>query len=121
MAITNKDIITAIEGMKIAELNELVKEIEKHFDVVASAVAAAPAADGANDGAPTEVNVVLTDAGQSKVAVIKLVGQLTGKGLMDSKKLVESLPAVIKEKVKTEEAEEIKQKLIDAGASVDLK
>ncbi|AHF61520.1 hypothetical protein P344_06865 [Spiroplasma mirum ATCC 29335] len=122
MAITKDDIIKALEDMKLAELNELVKAIEDHFEVVAAAAVAAPAADGgATTGALTEVDVVLTDAGQSKVAVIKLVGQLTGKGLMDAKAVVEKLPAIIKAKVKPEEGEEIKGQLVAAGATVELK
>ncbi|AHF58310.1 50S ribosomal protein L7/L12 [Spiroplasma eriocheiris] len=122
MAMSKDDIIKALEDMKLAELNELVKAIEDHFGVVAAATIAAPAADGgAATGAPTEVDVVLTDAGQSKVAVIKLVGQLTGKGLMDAKAVVEKLPAVIKAKVKPEEGEEIKGQLVAAGATIELK
>ena len=122
MTMTKDDIIKALEDMKLAELNELVKAIEDHFGVVAAAAVVAPAVDGgATMGAPTEVDVVLTDAGQSKVAVIKLVGQLTGKGLMDAKAVVEKLPAVIKTKVKPEEGEEIKGQLVAAGATVELK
>ena len=121
MAITKDDIIKALETMTIKELNELVKTIEDHFGVVAAAaVAAAPSEGGENEG-PSEFNIVLSEIGQSKVAVIKLVGSLTGKGLMDAKKMLEKLPVVIKEKVKPEEAEDIKGQLVSAGATVELK
>ncbi|QBQ07248.1 50S ribosomal protein L7/L12 [Spiroplasma gladiatoris] len=121
MAITKDDIIKALEEMKLTELNDLVKAIEDHFGVVAAAAVAAPAA-GAADAAPTEVNVLLTNPGGNKVAVIKIVKELTGLGLMDAKKLVDgTLPATIKENVKVEDAEAIKKQLMDAGASVDLK
>jgi large subunit ribosomal protein L7/L12 len=118
MAITKDDIIKALEEMKLAELNDLVKSIEDHFGVVAAAAVAA----GAAAAAPTEVNVMLTNAGGNKVQVIKIVKEITGLGLMDAKKLVDgTLPVAIKENVKTEEAEEMKKSLMDAGASVDLK
>ncbi|WP_026389406.1 50S ribosomal protein L7/L12 [[Acholeplasma] multilocale] len=121
MAITKQDIINALEEMKLAELNELVKAIEEHFDVVASAGVAAAAAPVAA-GAPTEVSVMLTSAGAQKVAVIKVVKELTGLGLMEAKKLVDGeLPVAIKENVKTEDAEAMKAQLVEAGASVDLK
>ncbi|PPE06738.1 50S ribosomal protein L7/L12 [Mesoplasma corruscae] len=121
MSIKKEDIISALEEMKLTELNELVKAIEEHFGVVASAgiaVAAGPVADSA----PSEVSVLLTSAGAQKVAVIKVVKEITGLGLMDAKKLVDStLPAVIKENVKIEDAEAIKAQLVEAGASVDFK
>jgi large subunit ribosomal protein L7/L12 len=88
MAITKDDIIKALEEMKLAELNDLVKSIEDHFGVVAAAAVAAPAA-GAAAAAPTEVNVMLTNAGGNKVQVIKIVKEITGLGLMDAKKLVD--------------------------------
>ncbi|QGS51476.1 50S ribosomal protein L7/L12 [Spiroplasma tabanidicola] len=122
MAVTKDDIIKALEEMKLTELNELVKAIEDHFGVVAAAAVAAPAAGGAADAAPTEVNVLLTNPGGNKVAVIKIVKEITGLGLMDAKKLVDgTLPATIKENVKVEEAENMKKQLMEAGASVDLK
>jgi len=121
MAITKDDIIKALEGMKLTELNDLVKSIEEHFGVVAAAAVAAPAAT-TSSAAPTEVNVVLTSPGGNKVSVIKIVKELTGLGLMEAKKLVESEPpVVIKGNIKIEEAEEIKKQLMDAGASVELK
>lgn len=122
MAITKDDIIKALEEMKLTELNDLVKAIEDHFGVVAAAAVAAPADGGASSAAPTEVNVMLTSAGGNKVAVIKVVKELTGLGLMEAKKLVDGdLPVAIKENVKVEDAEDMKKQLMDAGASVDLK
>lgn len=122
MAITKDDIIKALEEMKLTELNDLVKSIEDHFGVVAAAAVAAPAGGGADASAPTEVNILLTNPGGNKVAVIKLVKELTGLGLMDAKKLVDGeLPVTLKEKVKVEEAEDVKKQLMDAGASIDLK
>ncbi|ADR23887.1 ribosomal protein L7/L12 [Mycoplasma leachii PG50] len=122
MPITKDEIIKALEEMKLNELNELVKAIEDHFGVVASVgVAAAAPAEAAN-AAPTEVSVVMTSVGQQKVAVIKVVKELTGVGLMDAKKMVDgTMPVTIKEHVKPEEAEEMKAKLVEAGASIDLK
>lgn len=122
MAITKDDIIKALEEMKLAELNDLVKSIEDHFGVVAAAAVAAPSAGDGGNAAPSEVNVLLTNPGGNKVAVIKIVKEITGLGLMDAKKLVDgTLPATLKENVKVEQAEEIKKQLVDAGASVDLK
>ncbi|WP_338972381.1 50S ribosomal protein L7/L12 [Spiroplasma endosymbiont of Panorpa germanica] len=122
MAITKDDIIKALEEMKLAELNDLVKAIEDHFGVVAAAAVAAPAAGAGAAAAPTEVNVLLTNAGAQKVQVIKVVKELTGLGLMDAKKLVDGeLPVTIKENVKVEDAEKMKEELMAAGASVDLK
>ncbi len=120
MALSKDDIIKALEEMKLSELNELVKAIEDHFGVAAAAVAAAPAEGGAAAG-PSEVDIVLTDPGASKVAIIKLVKEITGKELMEAKAIVDKLPAVIKSKVKSEEAEEIKGQLVAAGASIELK
>ncbi|AOG60003.1 50S ribosomal protein L7/L12 [Spiroplasma helicoides] len=122
MAITKDDIIKALEEMKLTELNDLVKAIEDHFGVVAAAAVAAPAAGGGAAAAPSEVSVMLTNAGGNKVSVIKIVKEITGLGLMDAKKLVDgTLPVAIKENVKVEEAEEMKKQLMEAGASVDLK
>ncbi|ATG97661.1 50S ribosomal protein L7/L12 [Mesoplasma lactucae] len=122
MAITNKDIIDALETMTLSDLNSLVKEIEDHFGVVAAAAVAAPAAGGDAAAAPSEVSVFLTNAGAQKVGVIKVVKEITGAGLMDAKKIVDgTLPVAIKENIKPEEAEEIKEKLVAAGASVDIK
>ncbi|WP_031542459.1 50S ribosomal protein L7/L12 [Mesoplasma photuris] len=122
MAITKQDIINALEEMKLAELNELVKAIEEHFDVVASAGFAAAAPVAAAAGEPTEVAVVITAVGGEKVKVIKVVKDLTGLGLMDAKKMVDgATPITVKENVKVEDAEAMKAQLVEAGASVDLK
>ncbi|AJK51088.1 50S ribosomal protein L7/L12 [Mycoplasma capricolum subsp. capripneumoniae] len=122
MPITKDEIIKALEEMKLNELNELVKAIEDHFGVVASVGVAAAAPAEATNAAPTEVSVVMTSVGQQKVAVIKVVKELTGVGLMDAKKMVDrAMPVTIKEHVKPEEAEEMKAKLVEAGASIDLK
>ena len=120
MTLSKEDIIKSLESMTLVELNELVKTIEVHFGVSA-AVSAAPSENTESSKEPTEVNIVLTAIGQAKVAIIKLVGKLLGKGLMDSKKLIDKLPVVLKEKVKVEEAEEIKKGFINAGATVELK
>ena len=119
MAITHKEIIEALEGMKIQELNELVKAIEEHFGVVAAAAVAASV--GGEEEKSSEVDVVLTELGQSKVAVIKIVGKITGKGLMEAKKMLDKLPVVVKSKVDPEQGEELRAELAEAGATVELK
>jgi len=120
--ITNEDILTFIEGATILELNELVKAIEEKFDVTAAApVAIAAVAEDAGSAAVTEVSVILKDFGASKVNVIKIVREITGLGLVEAKNLVDGAPAPIKENIKPEEAEEIKTKLTDAGAIVEVK
>lgn len=122
--LSNADIIASLKEMTIVELNDLVKEIEKEFGVTAAApVAAAPAAQEAAGPAagPSEVNLNLKSIGQNKVAVIKAVQAITGKGLIDAKKLVDTAPCTIKEKMPTAEAEAAKAKLVEAGAEVELK
>ena len=115
--LNQEDILAYLEEATILELNELVKAIEEKFGVTAAApVAVAAAAEG-----PSEVTVTLTDIGGTKVAVIKAVREITGLGLVDAKGLVDKAPSVIKENVSPEEAEEIKKKLMDAGASVEVK
>ncbi|MCL8212737.1 50S ribosomal protein L7/L12 [Mesoplasma whartonense] len=122
MAVTKDDIIKALETMTLTDLNDLVKGIEEHFGVVAAAAVAAPAAGADAATVPSEVTVFLAEAGAQKVQVIKVVKELTGLGLMDAKKLVDgTLPVAIKENIKPEEAEQIKEKLVAAGASVDIK
>ena len=118
-----EDILSHLEESSILELKELVEAIEEKFGVSAAApVAVAAAADaGAAAEGPSEVTVTLTDVGGTKVAVIKAVREITGLGLVDAKGLVDKVPSVIKENVKPEEAEEIKKKLMDAGASVEVK
>ena len=120
--LTQEEILAYLEEATILELNELVKAIEEKFDVTASApvaVAAAPAEAAAAE--PTEVSVILKEIGQSKVAVIKAVREITGLGLVDAKGLVDKAPSPIKENIAPEEAEEIKKKLMDAGATVEVK
>ena len=120
--LTHEDILAYLEEATILELNDLVSAIEEKFGVVAAAAVAAPAAGAAEEAAgPTEVTVTLTDVGGTKVAVIKAVREITGLGLVDAKGLVDKAPSVIKENIKPEEAEEIKKKLMDAGASVEIK
>lgn len=121
---TIEQIIAAIEGMTILELNDLVKAVEEKFGVSAApvAVAGAVAADaGAAAAEQTEFDVVLTSAGDKKVNVIKVVRELTGLGLKESKELVDGAPSVVKEKVSKDDAEAAKAKLEEAGASVELK
>lgn len=119
--LTQEDILSYLEEATILELNDLVKAIEDKFGVVAAAAVAAPAAAEAVDEGPTEVTVTLTEVGGTKVAVIKAVREITGLGLVDAKKLVDSAPAAIKENISPDEANEIKEKLMAAGASVEVK
>lgn len=120
-----KKLVEEIEEMSIMELAELVKVLEKKFGVSPmTAVAAAPAAGGGPAVAgeeKSEFNIELKDGGAQKIQVIKVVRELTGKGLKEAKDLVDAAPKVIKENVKKEEAEELKKKLEAAGASVELK
>ena len=119
---TIEQILEAIENMKVLELNELVKAAEEKFGVSASApVMMAGAVAGGAAEEKTEFDVVLANAGASKVGVIKAVREVTGLGLKEAKELVDGTPAKIKEKVSPEEAEELKAKLEEAGASVEVK
>ena len=120
--LTQEDILAYLEEATILELNELVSAIEEKFGVVAAAAVAAPAGGAAEEAAgPSEVTVTLSDVGGTKVAVIKAVREITGLGLVDAKKLVDGAPAAIKENVSPEEAEQIKEKLVAAGATVEIK
>lgn len=120
--LNHEDILAYLEEATILELNDLVKAIEEKFDVTAAApVAVAAVADAGAAEAATDVTVTLTDVGGTKVAVIKAVREITGLGLVDAKGLVDKAPSVIKENIPAAEAEEIKKKLMDAGASVDVK
>lgn len=119
---TREDIIKAIEDMTVLELNELVKACEEKFGVSASApvaVAGAAAAPVAEE--KTEFDVILTAAGAEKVKVIKVVREITGLGLKEAKDLVDNAPKPVKEAVAKEEAEAIKAKLAEVGASVEVK
>ena len=118
---TIEQILEAIEQMKVTELNELVKAAEEKFGVSASApVMVAGAAAGAAAEEKTEFDVVLANAGASKVKVIKVVREVTGLGLKEAKDLVDNAPKTLKEGVSKEEAEEMKAKLEAAGAKVKL-
>ncbi len=123
---TKEDIIEAIKGLSVLELSELVKDLEETFGVSAAApvaVAAAPAeaagaAAGPAEEEQTEFNVMLQEIGPNKINVIKAVREVTTLGLKEAKDLVESAPAAIKEGIAKEEADEVKSKLEEAGASV---
>ncbi|MDD3168622.1 MAG: 50S ribosomal protein L7/L12 [Eubacteriales bacterium] len=120
----NKDqIIEAIKAMTVLELNELVKACEEEFGVSAAApvAAAGAAAAVAEVEEQTEFTVVLTSAGAEKIKVIKVVRELTGLGLKEAKDLVDGAPANVKEGVSKAEAEEVKAKLTEAGAAVEMK
>ena len=120
-------ILESIEKLTLIEASELVKAMEEKFGVSAAApvaVAAAPAAaagDAAAADAPSEVTVVLASAGANKIPVLKIVREITGLGLKEAKELVDGAPKPIKENVKKEEAEELKKKLEEAGATVEIK
>lgn len=120
--LTQEEILAYLEEATILELNDLVSAIEEKFGVVAAAAVAAPAGDaGAANDEPSEVTVTLTDVGGTKVAVIKAVREVTGLGLVDAKKLVDGAPSAIKENISVDEANEIKEKLVAAGATVEIK
>ncbi len=124
-----KDLVRQVEEMSVLELSELVKVLEKRFGVSASAPAVAMAVPTAGVGGEekasaeekSEFDIELAASGDSKIAVIKIVKEITGKGLKEAKDLVEGAPKVIKEKVPKAEAEELKKKLEEAGATVNLK
>ena len=123
---TREDIIKAIEEMSVLELSELVKELEDKFGVSAAAPAmmmpmgaAAPAA--AVEEEKTEFEVVLVEHGANKIGVIKVVREITGLGLKEAKELVDGAPKTVKEQASKDESEEIKKKLEEAGAKVELK
>ena len=121
---TIEQILEAIENMKVLELNELVKAAEEKFGVSASApVMVAGAAAGAAAGGEEKsgFDVILTSAGSSKVGVIKEVRGITGLGLKEAKEVVDNAPKAVKEGVSKEEAEQIKEKLEAAGATVEVK
>ena len=122
---TNEEILEAISNMSVLDLSELVKAIEDKFGVSAAApvaVAAAPAAGAAAAAEEkTEFDVVLKEIGEKKIQVIKAVREITGLGLKDAKALVDGAPKEVKTGVAKAEAEEMKKKLEDAGATVELK
>lgn len=115
--------LTELEGASVIELNDLVKAIEEKFGVSAAAVAAAPAA-GAAAGAAEEKDaftVVLADAGEQKIAVMKVVKEALGLGLKEAKDLVDAAPATLKDGMKKDEAEALKKSIEEAGGKVELK
>ena len=122
---TKEQILEAIEQMTVLELSELVKAMEEKFGVSAAApvaVAAAPAAGGAAAAEEkTEFDVILANAGASKINVIKVVREITGLGLKEAKEMVDGAPKAIKEKVAKADADAIKAKLEEAGATVEVK
>ena len=120
---TREDIIQAIKEMSVLELNELVKACEEEFGVSAAApvaVAGAAVAGGAAEE-KTAFDVVLANAGSQKIKVIKVVRELTGLGLKEAKEIVDGAPKTLKEAVSKEEAEDIKAKLAEVGAEVEVK
>jgi len=119
-----QDVIEIVKGLTVLELSELVKALEEEFGVSAAApvaVAAAPAAAAPAEEEQTEFDVILTGAGDKKVNVIKVVREITGLGLKESKDVVDQAPKPVKEKVNKQEANDIKAKLEEAGASVEIK
>ncbi len=125
-ALSKDDLISAIESMTVLELSELVSALEDKFGVSAAApvaVAAAPAGGEGGAGAEekTEFDVVLTAFGEKKIQVIKTVREITGLGLKEAKELVESAPKAVKEGVSKDEAEAVKAKLEEQGATVEIK
>ncbi len=129
MAMSNEEIVEAIKGKTLLEVSELVKMLEETFGVSAAAAAvAAPAAGGAGGGEAaaaaeekTEFDVILQAIGGNKINVIKVVREITALGLKEAKDLVEAAPKPVKEGVSKEEAETVRQKLADAGATVEVK
>ena len=124
---TREELVKAIEEMSVLELSELVKELEEKFGVSAAAPAMMMAAPAAGAAAPaaeeekTEFDVVLKDHGANKIGVIKVVREITGLGLKEAKELVDGAPKTVKEGVSKDEAEEMKKKIEEAGAVVELK
>ena len=127
MAYSKEEILDAIAGLTLMELNALIKAFEEKFEVSAAAIAVPAAGAGADASAgataeeKTEFDVVLADAGSQKVGVIKVVKNVTGLGLKAAKDLVDAAPKTIKEGVPKAEAEEIKKQLEEAGAKAELK
>ncbi len=125
MAVSTNEILETISNMTVMEVVELIEAMEEKFKVSAAAAAvavAAPAAGGAAAAEEkTEFNVVMTSFGANKVAVIKAIREITGLGLKEAKDLVEGAPASVKEGISKDEAAEIKKKLEEAGATVEVK
>src|SRR3989338_50326 len=123
MALSKEDILNAVAAMSVMDVCELVKMMEEKFGVSAAAAVAVagPAVAGAAAEEKTEFNVVMTGFGANKIEVIKVIRAVTGLGLKEAKDMVEAVPAVVKEGIAKAEAEDIKKKLIDAGATVNVK
>ena len=125
MAVAKEDVVSFIDNMTVLEMSEFVKELEDKYGVTAAvptvAVAAATGADAGAGEEKTEFDVVLAAAGDKKIQVIKEVRAITGLGLKDAKDLVEGAPKPVKEGVKKEEADEIKQKIEAVGGTVEVK
>ena len=125
MSIKREDVLTYLEEANMIEVSELVKDIEEKFGVTAAVPVAAAAGAAGGDAAgeaaeKSDFNVVLTAAGQSKIAVIKVVREITSLGLKEAKELVDSAPKAVKEGVARDEAEGLKSQLEEAGATVEL-
>ena len=125
MSIKREDVLTYLEEANMIEVSELVKDIEEKFGVTAAVPVAAAAGAAGGDAAgeaaeKSDFNVVLTAAGQSKIAVIKVVREISGLGLKEAKELVDSAPKALKEGVAKDEAEGLKSQLEEAGATVEL-
>ena len=120
---TTEQILEAVKEMTVLELNDLVKAIEEEFGVTAAApvAVAGGAAGGAAEEEQSEFDVILTSAGDKKIQVIKAVREITGLGLKEAKAVVDGAPAPVKEGIAKEEAEELKAKLEEVGASIELK
>lgn len=120
---SKEEIIEAVKEMSVLELNDLVKAIEEEFGVTAAAPVAVAGGGGEGEAAEeqTEFDVVLNDAGASKIKVVKAVREITGLGLKDAKDLVDNAPKPVKEGIAKEEAEEIQSQLEEAGAGVEVK
>ena len=125
MAIAKEDILNAISEMTVMEVVDLISAMEEKFGVTAAAAVAAAPAAGADAGAAaaeqTEFDVILTEAGANKVAVIKAVRAITGLGLKEAKAAVDGAPSTLKEGVEKEEADKLKAQLEEAGAKAELK
>ncbi|UHA71692.1 50S ribosomal protein L7/L12 [Paenibacillus sp. 481] len=118
---SKEQILEAIKGMSVLELNDLVKAIEEEFGVTAAAPVAVVAGGAVEAAEQTEFDVILNSAGAGKINVIKVVREITGLGLKEAKDLVDNAPKALKEKVSKEEAEAVKAKLEEAGATVEVK
>lgn len=122
--LTSKEIIAALKDMTLLEVNSLIEAIEKEFNITATMPVATPSTDApaAAQTTPSEVSVFIKEIGPNKILVIKAIREITGLGLMEAKKLIDgAIPCSVKEKIKLEEAEKIKQQLEAAKAVVEIK